>query len=408
MHQLFEILQSIMNLNSGYPFWLLKNGLPATYPSLKSNHSCDVLIVGGGISGVLAAYHISAAGYDVAIVDSRHFGTGSTCASTALIQYETDSHLTELSEKYGVRKAERCLQLTFSAVEDLGKIIEKHNIDCEYKKRSSLYLASTVKDNAKLINEYEARCKAGFEAKLWGKSEIESKFPFSASAAIWSNNSAELNTLKLTYSLLKIIARKGVSLFDNTSVVQIQKRKRTFETTTGSGLKISSRHLVVACGYESEQFLKKKYSKINSTYAIVSEPVNPNMLWHRSCLIWESARPYLYMRTTKDNRIIVGGKDEPFYNPEKRDQLLKKKQKDLTLAFQRKFQDIPFHPEFSWTGTFAETKDSLPYIDKNRGCIFILGFGGNGITFSQLAGKLVVDLIKGKKNSDLNLFSFKR
>lgn len=397
-----------MNLSSGYPFWLLKDGLPVSYPSLKSNHSCEVLIIGGGISGVLAAYHIASAGYDVAIVDSRHFGTGSTCASTALIQYETDSHLTELTEMYGVRNAERCLQLTLSAVEDLGKIIKKHSINCEYKKRSSLYLASSVKDKEKLIKEYEARCRAGFDARLWEKNNIESKFPFSASAAIWSDNSAELNTLQLTYSLLKIIAGKGVSLFDGTSVVQIQKRKRIYETTTGTGLKIRSRHLVVACGYESEQFLKKKYSKINSTYAIVSEPVHPSRLWHDSCLIWESARPYLYMRTTKDNRIIVGGKDEPFYNPQKRDQLLKKKKKELTHAFLKKFPDVPFHPEFAWTGTFAETEDSLPYIDKNRGCIFILGFGGNGITFSQLAGKLVVDLIKGKKNPDLALFSFKR
>ncbi len=397
-----------MNLNSGYPFWLLKDGLPTSYPSLKSNHSCEVLIIGGGISGVLAAYHISSAGYDVAIVDSRHFGTGSTCASTALIQYETDSHLTELSEKYGVNNAERCLKLTLNAVEDLEKIIKKNNIECEFKKRSSLYLASTLKDKSKLEQEYEARCKAGFDATLWDKNEIESKFPFSASAAIWSNNSAELNTLKLTYSLLKITARKGVSLFDGTSVKQIQKQKRTYKTTTSGGFTIRSHHLVVACGYESEQFLTKNYSKINSTYAIASEPVDSKMLWYRSCLIWESARPYLYMRTTQDNRIIVGGKDEPFYNPQKRDALLNKKKKQLTHAFQQKFPEIPFHPEFSWTGTFAETKDSLPYIDKNRGRIFILGFGGNGITFSQLAGKLVVDLIKGKKNSDLKLFSFKR
>ena len=397
-----------MNLKSGYPFWLLKNGLPHTYPSLKTDHHCEVLIIGGGISGVLTAYHLANAGLEVTVVDGRHFGTGSTCASTALIQYETDAHLTELSEKYGKIKATRCLELTQSAVNDLGKIIDKNHIECEYKKRDSLYLASTKKDLLKITEEYEARTAAGFELEWWDTSKIESRFPFSASGAIWSQNGAELNALKLTYSLLKIISPKGVSLYDGTKVVQIHKRKGKFEITTANEIKIHCKHVVVTCGYESESFLPKKVSTLNSTYAVVSEPVLPSSLWYRSCLIWETARPYLYMRTTTDNRIIIGGKDEPFYNPQKRDALLNQKTKDLTKSFSKKFPDISFHPEFTWTGTFAETKDSLPYIDKYRGLIYVMGFGGNGITYSQMAGKLVTDIINGKNNPDLALFAFNR
>ncbi|MBL0341366.1 MAG: FAD-binding oxidoreductase [Bacteroidetes bacterium] len=397
-----------MNLKSGYPYWLLKHGLPNTYPSLKKNHKCEVLVIGGGISGVLTAYHLTKAGMEVTQVDGRHFGTGSTCASTALIQYETDRHLTDLAEMYGKDKAIKCHELTLTAVNDLSKLIKLHNIECEFKNRDSLYLASTLKDKAKLTREYEARLEAGFELELWDKAKIESKFPFSAPAAIWSKNGAELNALKLTYALLKINSRLGVSLFDGTRVVQINKTKGKYEATTNHDTKIQCRHIVIACGYESELFLQNKISSLNSTYALVSEPVLPSDLWYRSCLIWETARPYIYMRTTSDNRIVVGGKDEPFYNPKKRDSLLNKKTKDLTRSFVKKFPTVPFFPEFTWTGTFAETKDSLPYIDKYRGLIYVMGFGGNGITYSQMAGKLVADIIKGKNNPDLELFAFNR
>jgi len=114
------------------------------------------------------------------------------------------------------------------------------------------------------------------------------------------------------------------------------------------------------------------------------------------------------MRTTPDSRIIVGGSDELFYNPVKRDSLLKKKTRELTVAFSKLFPKIPFTPDFAWTGTFGETKDSLPYIDQYRGINYMLGFGGNGITYSLLAGPLLVDLIKGNKNPDLRLFVFNR
>jgi len=397
-----------MDLKSGFPYWLLKNELPSSHPSLKKNHSCNVLIIGGGISGVLAAYHLYNAGYQVTVVDRRHFGTGSTCASTALIQYETDEHLSNLIERFGVERATRCYQLTFDAVKGLGAIIKKHKIECEYKKRPSLYLASYVRDRVKVMKEYESRINSGFDLEFWDRRQIESKFGFTASAALWSEFGAELDAFELTNALIKFLSRKGVSFYEGTEIVNVSHVRQKFVATTSTGLKIKAHHVVITGGYESESFLGKKISKLNSTYAVVSEPVAHSQLWYRSCLIWESARPYLYMRTTPDNRIIIGGKDEPFYNPDKRDKLLTTKCKALTTEFEKKFPLIPFTPDFKWTGTFAETNDSLPYIDKRNGLFFVMGFGGNGITYSQMAGPLLVDLIGNHKNPDLGLFTFKR
>lgn len=167
----------------------------------------------------------------------------------------------------------------------------------------------------------------------------------------------------------------------------------------------------MACGYESQEYLSKKVVDFNSSFAVVSEPFAEPNLWYKNCLIWETARPYLYLRTTNDNRVLIGGKDEPFYNPKKRDALNRKKAAQLTRAFQTRFPDLPFRADFQWAGTFAETQDGLPYIgtvDERPHTYFVMGFGGNGIVFSMLAAEIVRDLLAGKKNQAAKLFGFER
>ena len=75
-----------MNLSSGYPFWLVRHGLPFDYPKLDRDIDTDVVVMGGGISGALMSYHLTNAGVNHIVVDGRTIGLGSTCASTSLLQ----------------------------------------------------------------------------------------------------------------------------------------------------------------------------------------------------------------------------------------------------------------------------------------------------------------------------------
>jgi len=108
----------------------------------------------------------------------------------------------------------------------------------------------------------------------------------------------------------------------------------------------------------------------------------------------------------------VGGRDEPFYSPGKRDKLLTKKTRLLAHDFDKRFPTLaPILVDFNWAGTFAETADGLPFIGmvKERPrTIFALGFGGNGIVFSQIAGEIIRDAALGKNNPDAHIFSFDR
>jgi glycine/D-amino acid oxidase-like deaminating enzyme len=200
----------------------------------------------------------------------------------------------------------------------------------------------------------------------------------------------------------------GINIFDKTEASRIIYGKRGVKIITDKGFSIQAKHLIYANGYEAQNYLKEPYGRLHSTYVAVSEPLDRNPF---NFILWESARPYFYMRTTSDNRIIIGGKDEVFYSPGKRNSLLTSKTKQLEKAFQKKFPEINFITDYCWTGTFAETKDGLPYIGKHKDhpfSFFSLGYGGNGITFSLIAAKIIANAILKKKSPDQNIFSFYR
>jgi len=400
-----------MNLSSGLPFWLVKAGLPYDYDKLEKDISTDVAIVGGGISGALAAYYLVNAGVDCVLVDGRTVGLGSTCASTSLLQYEIDTPLSTLQHKIGLKNAVRAYRLCSNAIDKLHGIAKKVKYD-GFTYRKSLYYAAHKNHVNFLKEEFAIRKKSGFAVSWLTETALTNRFGFTAHAAILSEQGAETNAYEFAHAIHQYTKKKGMQIYDRTTVERAVHHRNRFLLKTSTGFTIKAKKIIYATGYEALKLIDKRIADLRSTYATVSEQQNShNNSWRDNALIWNTDDPYLYLRTTNDRRIIIGGRDEGFYAPPKRDRLIKKKSALLAKDFNRLFPHIPFKPEFSWTGTFAVTKDGLPYIGQyNRlpGRYFALGFGGNGITFSQLAGEIIRDEIIGKKNKDAAIFSFDR
>ncbi|HEX6430625.1 MAG TPA: FAD-dependent oxidoreductase [Niastella sp.] len=399
-----------MDLRSDYPFWLLDKGIIHSYPSLLKDIKTDIVIMGAGISGALAAWHLCHAGFKTVIVDKRHVGMGSTAASTALLQYEIDTPLTELISKRGEPDAVKSYLLCLKAIDDLEKICG-HWPEVAFTRRPSLQYASYKKDVPTLRKEYELRKQYGIAMQWLDKKAVTNMFGFKKDAAILSRDAAEVKAYSLTHALLHRCLSLGLEVYDHTAITNFQENRQGVELVTDEGKKIKARKLVIACGYESARYIPQKVQTLQSTYAIVSEPCNTNHHWHHNALIWETAHPYLYLRTTEDNRILVGGKDDDFSDPRRRDKALPAKAKALEQAFKKLFPAIHFRTDFKWAGTFASTKDGLPYI----GCLprkphtyFALGLGGNGITFSIIAAQIITRLALGVPDNDARLFGFDR
>jgi len=130
-----------MDLHSGTPFWSALDPVLPYYPEVQEDLRADVVIVGGGITGALCAYAFSEAGLAVVVVDARPIGKGSTCASTALLQYEIDTPLHKLVDMVGEHNAVHSYLLCAQAIERLGTIASSIGVE-GFNERPSLQYAS--------------------------------------------------------------------------------------------------------------------------------------------------------------------------------------------------------------------------------------------------------------------------
>ncbi|MGC4074174.1 MAG: FAD-dependent oxidoreductase [Nibricoccus sp.] len=408
-----------MDLVSGCPFWIIKNGFLEVYPALRENLECDVAVIGGGVSGTLIGYRLAEAGVDAVMLDKRDIATGSTAASTSLLQYETDFSLGKLSEQLGEESAVRVYRACRGAVKAVG-VLARRVKGGDFTPRDSLYLANTRREVAGLKRELELRKRHGFDVSWWSRKRIIAESSLPHYAAIESHDAAEIDAFEFTHAVVKAASgmKHGLKVFDRTAVTSWRrigggsvKGSGGFLLETAQGFRVKARKLVVAAGYESLNFFRRKPAKCHSTYALVTEPLEELTGWPGKRLIWETARPYVYARTTEDGRAIIGGYDEEFRDPRKRDALLVAKTAALKRRFGQLFPKIRCDVAFSWTGTFAETKDSLPYVGEvpgRAGIYFALGYGGNGVIFSALAAEIIRDAIVGGMNELAEVFRFGR
>jgi glycine/D-amino acid oxidase-like deaminating enzyme len=399
-----------MELTAGYPFWLMQDGLPFQYPKLLENASVPVAIIGGGISGALTAYYLTEAGIECMLIDGRTIGLGSTCASTSLLQYELDIPLHQLIERVGEYSAVKAYQLCGESIDLLTGIMDKIGFT-EYDLRNSLFLSTRKKQLSFMEAEYMARKNAGFEVSMLSKKELRDLYGLEGEYAIRSEKGATIDAYALTHAILQYSIRKGLRVFDRSKVAAVQYRAAGIELKTDEGFVIHAGKLVNASGFEIVHFISKDIMDLYCTYALISESqTEKNLLWQDGAMIWNTEDPYLYIRLTKDNRILVGGRDERFSTKASRS-LYQKKGELLQKDLKKILPQITFKPEFAWSGSFGKTKDALPYIGtyvKTLHTYYALGFGGNGITFSVIAAEIITDLILGKRNDNAKIFAFER
>lgn len=401
-----------VDLKSGYPFWPVNDGLLHVYPRLDGDATCDVAIIGAGITGALVAHHLVSAGFDTLVLDRRDVGWGSTAASTALLQYEIDVPLVELAEKRGPDEAQRAYLACRDAIEKLECLALSVGNDVGFERKRSLFVATRKRDVKLLRAECEARNAIGIRVDFLDESDIAARLAFRRPAGLLSYDAAQVDAYSFAHALFADATRRGARIYDRTTVTNVDAAKSGVTIATADGCMVRARHIVFAAGYETRDFIREDLAKLVSTFAFASEPLEDIPGWGEGqCLIWERAHPYLYMRSTPDGRVIVGGEDENFRDPAHRDRLLPKKTERLVERFQEFFPEIPIEPAFSWAGTFGETKDGLAYIGTHPewpSAFFALGYGGNGITYGVIAAEIIRDALLGKPNDQAELFRLDR
>lgn len=399
-----------MDVRSNEPYWLIRNELPQSYPSLSKSISSEVLIIGAGITGALIAYKLLAEGKKVVMVDSRDICNGSTAASTSMLQYEIDVPLHKLIEQVGLTNAVSSYQNCEKAITDIEEIVKHVRSKCAFEYKKSIYFTSSKKDISFLKKEFEARKEHGFKVKWLSEEELK-KLGLNAYAAIESQSGAVMDVYRLAHDILKYCSKKGVEIYDRTEIKETKTTNNKVIATTNSGFTIEVDDIVRCTGYESTETVSEKIVELKSTFALASEAFVKMPKAFKDRIYWNTDAPYLYFRSTDDGRIVMGGGDRNFKNAKRRDALLPKKEKELTKSFKKCFPEIEFIADYSWAGTFGETKDGLPYFGKpnpEENEHYILSFGGNGITFSIMGMEAIVHSINKTPHPYLEYYKFDR
>jgi glycine/D-amino acid oxidase-like deaminating enzyme len=231
-----------VDLKSGYPYWAVKNGLMVAFPPLRQDLRCDVAIIGGGLTGSLIANEFSAHGHDVAVLEQRDIGWGSTAASTALLQYEIDTHLTDLIKRHGEADAVRAYRACVDAIGMLQDVARQVR-DVGFSRTQSLYFASKRRHRHTLHDEFTTRRRHGIAVEWLEQGAVHARFGIDAPAAILSTVSARVDPYRMTCRLLERLRKRGVVVHDRTTVERIDATARNVTLHTQTGHRIVARHV---------------------------------------------------------------------------------------------------------------------------------------------------------------------
>jgi glycine/D-amino acid oxidase-like deaminating enzyme len=397
-------------IRTSQPYWLMRDGIGDARERREPAADYEIVIIGAGITGALVADALVATGRRIVVLDSGQPAQGSTAASTALLQYEFDTHLIDLAKSHGPERAALAYRAGIASFAMLERRFPELLAAAGYERRESLYLAADRAAVPALRAERAARAGIGIVCEWLEADELLRRSGCHRPAALLSPLGAQLDPVRFTRDVLAGCERHGVEIRTRQTVKAIEEAGEALHVVLETGTIVRARDVIVCAGYESLRFLDRSVAGLHNTFALVTEPLDRRT--GALPLIWESARPYLYLRGTSDGRLVVGGEDVPFSSAAARELLLPRQARRIAAGYRALFHEELPPVAYAWAGSFAETPDGLPLIGTVPGrhprLRFALCYGGNGITFAVHAAEMIRAGLEGRAHALDDVFGFAR
>ena len=353
------------------------------------------------------------AGVRVMVVEAARAGHGSTAASTALLLQEPDLSLLAFSRLYSPARARRLWQLSHEATAAFIKVIERFKVSCDLARRDSIYY--TLNRHAALRRDCERRDRAGFSGQLLDADAMRRITGIEQATGILTKGNARLHPVKACRGLLKAATRMGARVFEQSAVRRVRRTTAGVRVYCRNGT-IDASHVVIATGYATKYFrpLAGRF-RMRRTYVLATDRINARVrrrIGLNDVMLWDTERPYHYVRWTDDGRLLLGGEDRPVKQGVSRGLQFGQAAQELREYFHAvlpPLQQVAIAG--AWEGLFAMTPDGLPYIGPHRRYprhLFALGYGGNGMSFAALAGRILLEQLNGVEADDHRLLAFGR
>ena len=381
------------------PYWIGTQALPRFDP-LDRDLNVDVVVVGGGITGITAAYLLTQAGHRVALIDRRRLAAVDTGHTTAHVTHVTDRRLSELVKTFGRDHARAAWDAGRAALWQIHEHADAEGIACGFEWVSGFLHVPA--DGGGEMSAADLQAEASLAADLGFPARFVERVPFANQPGVEFEDQALFHPRQYLRGLLDAVVRKGGLVFENTDVERVDAVPLT---VTAHGHRLSCGYLILAThdpmvgtsGLVSATLFQTKLA-LYTSYAVGG--TLPSGTVPRGSY-WDTKEPYDYLRVHDgggDDIAILGGEDH------------KTGQGDAEASFarleERTRRLLPgIQLTHRWSGQVIETPDGLPYIGESAERQFIAtGFAGNGMTYGTLAAMMAADAVAGRSNPWRDLF----
>lgn len=352
-------------------------------PRLEKNLSVDVLIIGGGMTGISCAYHLINSNLKVCLVEKNEIGCGVTSRTTGKITYLQENIYSKLNKFHGKETAKLYLESQKDAIEIIKKIINDNKILCDFEQVKSYIFddkkINQINQEINLLKEFNINIQ---NTNILPNNKIINK-------GFYVEDTYVFHPLKYLYALKNIILNSGVSIYENTKVTSIKKVENSYECLANDKI-IKTKYIVFAVHYPYfliPYFMPLK-GYIEKSY-IEAFKVKDNLKFSAINI----SKPTYSYRYHKDYEIFLTNSHNT---------CIKENDKDHFKYL------IKNNPDYIWSNKDIITNDLLPFIGSlNNNNSMLIGTGYNtwGMTNGNLTGKIVADIILNKENKYIKLFS---
>lgn len=366
------------------------------YPKLEGDLDTDVLVVGGGFTGLSAAAHLASAGIDVAVVEAARFGDGASGRNGGQLGTGQRLWSSELAERYGAERAKALFDLAEDAKAHLLDFTAAHGIEVDFR-RGQL----SVAHKQRYVADYEAQAEDlsanyGYpHARFMGPEETTartgSKRYF---GGMDDQGTGHIHPLKLLVGTAKVAAAAGAKLFEETPILSLTGTGSVLATTrTG---RIRARRALVATnahGGDLSEAAARHIMPIRSFVGATEPLAEPERVIPGGESVDDSRFSVRYFRKSADGRLLFGGREA--YTSETG---------DISAHIRRQIAEVYPHLKdvaisHAWGGSVGITMERLPYVRQvEPGITAIGGFSGHGVMMANFAGRLFAERLSGNRD----------
>lgn len=391
-------------------------GVLNQYPWLDHDESCEVCIIGGGLTGAMCALRLAERGLDIVLITDAPAGSGVTADVMPCAEYDWGCSLKMLSKRLGDELALAALELGASAVAGLEELASSLGAECSHSRRDCLLFSDDDSDIELLSREFAARRQAGFDCSFVSRSAAHDIFSFNIAGGIISQQlCVEVQPYELTQLCLRRASEHGARIYENTKAVRMEYGSSSTTVQASTFRSISAEQVIIASSAACAEIIDG-ISQSRTGFIAVSRPVTHFTGWPGRCSVRSWATPRISLATSPDGRVCISGLESAIFDERSRlaglvhiPSMHEKRFDELDQILRYLFPQI-YLPEFDAVHAYRSyrTADGLPIIGRcseHSGCIFAACCGTDGLLMSEVASELVTGLCCGEEDELSVLFS---